>query len=193
MTSQQLLTNIVKRTENVVPDLNGQQVNLESALGLIVNVAEVLDQVKRVAFYRTNFNKDKLDVVSQYLLNLEPFDFTHHEMESKVAPVEAEFDNTRVVHAIVGICTEAAELANALLESKDNPLDVVNITEEVGDVMYYIGLLCDAMGFTVDQSIAAIEQKLRKRYPEGFSTENAVNRDLEVERATLERVLVKEV
>lgn len=190
MSNQELLTNIVKRTESVVQDLNGQQVNLEATLGLLVNVAEVLDQVKRVAFYRTEYNKDKLDVASQYLIDVDPFDFTHHEMVCKTAPVESEFDDKRVVHAIVGICTEAAELANALLESKDNPLDAVNVAEEVGDVMYYIGMLCDAMGFTVDQSIDAIERKLRKRYPEGFSTARAVNRDTATERSELEDALV---
>lgn len=189
MSNIELLSNIVKRTENVVPDLNGQQVNLENALSLVVHVADVLDQVKRVAFYRTEYNKERLDVASQYLMDVDSFDYTYHEMMSKQAPVEAEFDNTRIVHAIVGICTEAAELASALLVSKDKPLDVVNIKEEVGDVMYYIGLLCDAMGFTVDDSISAIERKLLKRYPEGFSTTNAVERDVNVERDAMEEIL----
>jgi NTP pyrophosphatase (non-canonical NTP hydrolase) len=92
-------------------------------------------------------------------------------------------------HAINGIHTEGAELADQFKRYKyyGTELDYVNIKEEVGDLLYYVQLLAAAAGFTLEEAMDSNEDKLNARFGDGFSEDAAVNRDLDKERATLER------
>ena len=58
--------------------------------------------------------------------------------------------------------------------------------EEVGDTLHYLTYVCDAVGITFEQCMEANQRKLRKRYPGGFNTIDALNRDYEAEREELE-------
>lgn len=94
----------------------------------------------------------------------------------------------RLLHAFIGIGTESGELQDALKKHiwYGKPLDVVNVEEELGDVMWYWAVACDAIGANPTEILERNIAKLRKRYPEKFTAEQAVNRDLAGERAILE-------
>jgi len=53
--------------------------------------------------------------------------------------------NSRVVHAALGINTEVGEYLDALKKHifYGRPLDEVNLKEELGDMMWYMAILCD--------------------------------------------------
>lgn len=87
-----------------------------------------------------------------------------------------------VLHGVIGIITEAGELAENLLENKGTD----NIKEELGDVMWYIALTCRALGISIEDVCNANINKLKTRYPEKFSEEKALNRDLNAEAVALE-------
>lgn len=93
-----------------------------------------------------------------------------------------------VVHGIIGVITEAVELGEALVESisAGTPIDMVNLSEECGDVIWYLACILRHTGKDfpglMEQNIA----KLRARYPDGFTEYDALNRDLGAERAVLE-------
>ena len=93
-----------------------------------------------------------------------------------------------VIHGIVGILTEAGELAEALLKSIDGgqPIDLVNLAEELGDGFWYGALIAKEVGLTFEQIQAKNIAKLKARYPEKFDSDLAENRDLEKERNILE-------
>jgi NTP pyrophosphatase (non-canonical NTP hydrolase) len=40
--------------------------------------------------------------------------------------------------------------------------------DELGDIQYYITVIGELLGFTLEEIAAANNKKLRKRYPEGF-------------------------
>lgn len=94
-----------------------------------------------------------------------------------------------LLHAVLGCVTESAEMAEHLLDvlRGKKALDVVNVVEEIGDIEWYVAL---ALRFTGAQdhgdawtrNIA----KLRARFPDKFTEEAAVTRDLVAERAVLE-------
>ena len=68
----------------------------------------------------------------------------------------------RVVHAILGIVTEAGELADALKKTvfyKDRELDLVNIKEEIGDVAWYLHLLMDELGLDWNDILEVNDRK----------------------------------
>lgn len=97
-------------------------------------------------------------------------------------------DNVRHVHALFGLITETGELVDAFKKHifYGKPLDIVNVAEELGDLMWYVALLCDAAGVDLDEAIRLVLQKLRVRYPEKFTEQQAQTRNLDQERATLE-------
>lgn len=94
----------------------------------------------------------------------------------------------RIEHGIMGIVTEAGELMDAIKKSKiyGKPLDRVNLVEEAGDVMWYLAILADELGVTFEEIWDKNIQKLQKRYPEKYTHDQALNRDLVTERKTLE-------
>ena len=48
--------------------------------------------------------------------------------------------------------------------------------EEVGDILWYIANLCNVNKITMKECMDANVEKLRKRYPNGFSIKDALER-----------------
>ncbi len=96
----------------------------------------------------------------------------------------------RLVHAMMGLQTETGELTDALKKHLfyGKNLDLINLKEEIGDVLWYLAILLDAIG---EKNLTAIMQtnidKLRARYPEKFTEDKANNRNLAAERNILEQ------
>jgi len=92
------------------------------------------------------------------------------------------------IHMVLGMQTEAAEIADvykkALAYKKD--IDFVNVKEEIGDQMWYIANMCNIHGWDLREILATNISKLESRYPEKFTVEEALNRDLTAERVILE-------
>lgn len=84
-----------------------------------------------------------------------------------------------MLHAAMGITTEAGELLDALKKAifYGKPLDVVNLKEELGDLMWYIAIACHSLSISIEQVCNMNIAKLRARYPEKFTSHDAVNRD----------------
>lgn len=93
-----------------------------------------------------------------------------------------------LLHGGMGVATEAGELLDQIKKqyAYGKDLDIVNLREEIGDIMWYCALLCRATGTTLDQVAYRNIEKLRTRYPEKFTAEKALNRNLVAERAALE-------
>lgn len=97
--------------------------------------------------------------------------------------------NPRVLHAAMGCVTESAELMDALKKQifYGRELDVVNVKEEAGDILYYLAILFDELDTTFEAEMKRVINKLKVRFPDKFSEKNAFERDLENERESLER------
>jgi NTP pyrophosphatase (non-canonical NTP hydrolase) len=113
--------------------------------------------------------------------------------ESPITPelVDRLTGNARAVHAFFGLLTEMGELADGFKRAifYGKSLDTTNIKEEVGDVLWYLAILMDTLGIDFEQCMEANIAKLRNRYPEKYSHESALNRDLTAERQILETKL----
>jgi hypothetical protein len=95
----------------------------------------------------------------------------------------------RLLHGTMGVDTESGELTDSLKKHMfyGKPLDLVNINEEIGDLLWYIALICNECNFSFEDIMKRNIDKLKARYPEKFTSEKALNRDLETERKILER------
>jgi NTP pyrophosphatase (non-canonical NTP hydrolase) len=95
----------------------------------------------------------------------------------------------RLLHAAMGLCTEAGEFMDMLKKHilYGKPLDEINLKEELGDKLWYTALALDELKSTFDQCMETNIEKLRARYPNKFTEHDALNRDLTKERKILER------
>jgi NTP pyrophosphatase (non-canonical NTP hydrolase) len=94
----------------------------------------------------------------------------------------------RLMHAAMGMCTEAGEFQDQLKRHLfyGKPLDDVNLAEEVGDLLWYCALAANALGVNLADVAEKNIAKLRARYPDKFTEHDALNRNLDNERRILE-------
>lgn len=168
------------------------QANRDVVLNLLdayVAIGTLLDQVKKNAFYGKPYNipgwDGNLTVAKNSIDSLMSDDDVIHPMRAE--PLEV---NPRVFHGVVGSCTESTEMVEALLSSMyGDELDGVNLGEEIGDQLWYFAILVDELGLDFETIAGAVINKLRLRYPEKFTSEKAINRDVDSERVVLENDL----
>lgn len=94
----------------------------------------------------------------------------------------------RLLHAAMGLTTEAGELVDMLKKHifYGKPLDEVNVIEELGDSFWYAAIAIDVVQTTLDEVMTRNVAKLRQRYPEKFTEQAALERNLDAERRILE-------
>lgn len=150
----------------------------------VVYIGHICDTVKRSLFYRDGQTGARLEKASATIANL--YQLMDKNPDVKIS--EQDFD---LLHAMVGAMSEVGELiqefVTAHLEGRE--LDKVNLKEEWGDVMWYTSLGLDHAGSTFEEAAGANIAKLRKRYPDKFTSAQAVDRDTAAEREVLETSL----
>lgn len=102
-------------------------------------------------------------------------------------------ETLQLLHATIGLATEAGELLDQLKKHLfyGRELDFTNLIEEGGDGAWYLALLLGTLkkaGRIPSSDVALTKNiaKLRQRYPEAFTNEAAIERDLDEERRILE-------
>lgn len=171
------------RTESPVKEVNVSPEALRNTLVGLIAFGEILDQIKKDVFYNRGIDEQKVlqqIVAIQGACAMLRSALTH---QKRTLPVDA-----RVFHGIVGKATESVELVQALHEHmfQNKPLDVVNVSEEMGDDAWYEAILTDALNIKWADTFTTVVKKLETRYPEKFTDVNANVRDLEKERDVLE-------
>ena len=82
------------------------------------------------------------------------------------------------VNAALGITDEGGEVAGAIKKWRyqGHSLDPEAIVEELGDVLYYVTLMADWLGYGLDEVAMVNAEKLRDRYGDKFEAEKSINR-----------------
>lgn len=94
----------------------------------------------------------------------------------------------RLLHAMLGLSSEVGEFSGALKKHLfyGAPLDTVNLSEETGDLLWYIALAANVNGVSLASIMQKNIDKLRARYGDKFSEYLAEHRNLLIEREILE-------
>jgi NTP pyrophosphatase (non-canonical NTP hydrolase) len=84
----------------------------------------------------------------------------------------------QLIHAHFGMSSETGEIGDALKKHLIycQPLDVENLVEECGDLLWYISMMLTAADVTFEECMKGNIEKLRIRYPEKFTEELAKER-----------------
>ena len=85
----------------------------------------------------------------------------------------------RLIVAALGLAGEAGEFANLVkkMTAHGHPFDPDSLKDELGDVLWYLAEAATATGLNLGEIAQENVDKLLKRYPEGFSQENSINRE----------------
>lgn len=80
----------------------------------------------------------------------------------------------------LGLAGEAGEVADYIKKvvGHNHPLDRDTLVKELGDVLWYVAEICSTVGVDMADVAQRNIDKLRARYPEGFSTERSINREV---------------
>lgn len=82
-----------------------------------------------------------------------------------------------VCHAVFGLTSEAGEVAGIFQKwYQGHELDEEHLMKEIGDCLWMITELCSAYGFSLEDVMQLNIDKLRARYPDGFSEEKSLHR-----------------
>lgn len=92
-----------------------------------------------------------------------------------------------LLHAAVGVSGEAGELLDVCKKmwvyeqsigtlNKEGKSHYTNLLEELGDVMFYVQMMCNHLGVDLEEAVALNKEKLMKRYPQGYSDADAAAR-----------------
>lgn len=104
-------------------------------------------------------------------------DFDMYQTEVRTTR-ENESDERLRLLAALGIAGEGGEVVDLIkkVEFHGHALDKKKVAEELGDLLWYLSTMADAIGWTLDQVAAFNVDKLRARYPDGFNSERSQNR-----------------
>lgn len=86
--------------------------------------------------------------------------------------------NETVCNMVMGINGEVGEVTDILKKFlfQGHPLNIADLEEEIGDVMFYIANLCNIYNLKLENILEENIEKLLKRYPNGFESKRSIER-----------------
>ena len=83
-----------------------------------------------------------------------------------------------LINSVMGLCGESGEVIDIVKKhiSHGHDLDREKLILELGDVAWYLAECAYALGVPLEDVLRANIDKLKARYPDGFSAEYSINR-----------------
>lgn len=105
---------------------------------------------------------------------------TNDEMNTVrlIDKIDGTLDIGGILDGCLGLSGETGELIDIIKKwiFHGKPLDIEHAKKELGDVCWYIAMIAHSFGWNLDEILQMNIDKLKARYPEGFSTELANHR-----------------
>ena len=122
-----------------------------------------------VAVKYVKFTKEELDSLKEEFAGL-----------LKAYKVDEELDEKEMLtNSVMGLCGESGEACDLVKKHlfHGHELDRESLIKELGDVAWYLAEGAEALGIPLEEVFERNIEKLRRRYPEGFSSEKSINRN----------------
>lgn len=83
-----------------------------------------------------------------------------------------------LINSVMGLCGESGEAIDIVKKwlAHGHDLDKDHLAKELGDIAWYLAEAATALDMELEDILAANIEKLKKRYPEGFSAERSRSR-----------------
>ena len=86
--------------------------------------------------------------------------------------------NDVLINAVMGLCGESGEAIDIVKKHlhQGHELDREKLIKELGDIAWYLAEAATALDIDLETVLERNIEKLKSRYPEGFSTERSIHR-----------------
>ena len=83
-----------------------------------------------------------------------------------------------LINSVMGLCGESGEAIDVVKKwlAQGHELDRAHLAKELGDVAWYLAEAATALDIPLEDILRANLDKLKARYPEGFSARNSIER-----------------
>ena len=83
-----------------------------------------------------------------------------------------------LINGVMGLCGESGEAIDIVKKhlAQGHPLDKEKLAKELGDIAWYLAETAHVIGYPLEEILQMNIDKLKARYPEGFSSEKSINR-----------------
>lgn len=106
------------------------------------------------------------------------------EYQKNCKLIAKKFDTpkTEILTWGLGITSEAGDVAGCILKTfaHDNN-QKEGIKENLGDTFWYAAMICNFFGWNMDEVLEDNLNKLRKRYPNGFTIQDAKRNGIKID------------
>ncbi len=83
-----------------------------------------------------------------------------------------------LINSVMGLCGESGEAIDIVKKwlAQGHELDKEKLAKELGDIAWYLAEAATALELSLEEILQGNIDKLKARYPEGFSTVQSINR-----------------
>ena len=83
-----------------------------------------------------------------------------------------------LLNSALGLCGESGEVADLLKKYhfQGHNLDLDHVAKELGDIAWYLAVGAYAIGYDLETILQMNVDKLKARYPDGFSADRSLHR-----------------
>lgn len=83
-----------------------------------------------------------------------------------------------ILNGCLGLSGEVGEFNDMVKKwiFHEKPLDEEHAQKEIGDVLWYVAMICQSFGWDMDKIMQQNIDKLKARYPEGFDVDKSAHR-----------------
>lgn len=102
----------------------------------------------------------------------------YQQLAARTAGAGEEGERRQIIAAL-GLAGEAGEFANLVkkMTAHGHPTSADELADELGDVLWYLSEAVTACGLDLETVAQMNVDKLRRRYPQGFSQARSINRE----------------
>ena len=83
-----------------------------------------------------------------------------------------------LLNSALGLCGESGEVADLLKKYhfQGHNLNIDHVAKELGDIAWYLAVGAYSIGYDLEKILQMNVDKLKARYPDGFSTDRSLHR-----------------
>ena len=84
-----------------------------------------------------------------------------------------------LINGVMGLCGESGEAIDIVKKhlAQGHELDKEKLIKELGDIAWYLAEASSALDCSLEEILISNIEKLKKRYPQGFSEVDSINRN----------------
>lgn len=101
----------------------------------------------------------------------------YQRLAMRTCGIPADRKKDMLDHAVLGMNSEAGEVAGILQKVyQGHHFDRGHVMKELGDLVWFVSEACQALDVTLDEVMERNIDKLKARFPEGFTAERSLHR-----------------